>query len=540
MWKLSRRKLFLFMITGVVFATTLVFGSYISVDMGIPYNDISIYGKIAGIAILIAVLCPFVAHFCGRAIENIQRWDENSRLCSKVRECGCCFLFFWLFLFLAWLPGLLAAYPGIVSYDCGMQTLWALVLNVYNNHHPVMHTMLIDVFLTASENLTGEYTLGVLGYSLLQTAVLSGACACLAAHLKKWGVPIIVCLATLSGFAFLPLNAMWAVCMTKDTIFAAMFLVTLCYLAELAMFPDSFFSTLKKTNILAVAGFLMCAFRNTGIYIWIFTGIFFVIFLKGYRIKVLNIFIGLVVLFGIYTGPFFGMLAVEPGDAREALSVPVQQMARTMVEHRDSMTEEERQMLKTYIPGYEGYNPRLADPVKFSFVTEAMQEDVGQFLKLYLSLGRQYPGSYLDAFFAESYGFWYVGNRNGKEIYSQNYFEYDNFTWDYSPVVIERQSKLPKLDAWYREIGLEASYESVPLMGLFFNQGYCFFYLWIGILVLVYKRQYRLLLMAVPLIGLFGTMLLSPIALLRYAYPLMISFPIFCVGVFREGKGRNS
>ncbi|MBU3841238.1 MAG: hypothetical protein IAA25_09745, partial [Candidatus Ruminococcus intestinipullorum] len=51
----------------------------------------------------------------------------------------------------------------------------------------------------------------------------------------------------------------------------------------------------------------------------------------------------------------------------------------------------------------------------------------------------------------------------------------------------------------------------------------------IGIMYCIYKKKYT---MAVPfsiLVGLWLTLMLSPVVLLRYAYPLIVSIPIVFV-----------
>ena len=50
----------------------------------------------------------------------------------------------------------------------------------------------------------------------------------------------------------------------------------------------------------------------------------------------------------------------------------------------------------------------------------------------------------------------------------------------------------------------------------------------------VYRRQWRMLCPALLLMGLWGTLMLGPVVLMRYAYPLLMAQPLLIGTVIAE------
>ena len=66
------------------------------------------------------------------------------------------FLLVWAFHFVSWIPAWLILYPGVLSYDIISQTGSALG-EITINHHPILHTWLIRVFMKSGEALFSSY-----------------------------------------------------------------------------------------------------------------------------------------------------------------------------------------------------------------------------------------------------------------------------------------------------------------------------------------------------------------------------------------------
>lgn len=174
----------------------------------------------------------------------------------------------WAFIFLCWLPVFLAAWPGVFVIDNVFQLKWYLEGTIIA-HHPVLHTYLLGAVLDAGRRIFGTWEAGMCIFSLLQMIFLSAVFAytvkVMAARAGR-----ICRLISVFFYALIPYNPVSAFTATKDTIFAGLFLLVLAGAYQVVCDPEGFFQSWKKILLYVLLVFLMCAFRNTGIYIFLF------------------------------------------------------------------------------------------------------------------------------------------------------------------------------------------------------------------------------------------------------------------------------
>ncbi len=321
------------------------------------------------------------------------------------------FLFVWIFTFVSWIPAYLILYPGVLSYDMISQVSSALG-EISNNHHPILHTWLIRFFMKTGDSLFSGYESGIGLLSLLQMVTLSYALTRLVFLLKKKKIPILIVIFTALLSALWFMNACLSVTMIKDTLHAAFLVLFACHFTEIVTNPSEYSRQKRNLFILPVISFLMCAFRNNGIHIYIFC--FAALFLlRITQIKKAKAYIALiaaillpVVLYKIYTGPVFEALGIAPGQVREALSVPIQQLQRVAVGRADELTGEQTERMGYYIDNLEWmepfpgrmYDPFFADPAKSCFYSDHYNDDPAAFWKFYLQTGVQFSKEYVAAF----------------------------------------------------------------------------------------------------------------------------------------------
>ena len=106
-----------------------------------------------------------VKHASGyRPREKMKRFSGNKM-----------FLVSWAIITLCWMPAYLAYYPAICSYDMPIQ-LGQIVDHAYNDHHPIIHTLLISAFLQIGKRL-GDVNSGIALYALMQMLLLAAVFA---------------------------------------------------------------------------------------------------------------------------------------------------------------------------------------------------------------------------------------------------------------------------------------------------------------------------------------------------------------------------
>lgn len=441
----------------------------------------------------------------------------------------------WGLIFLAWIPGLLGAWPGIFVVDNVFQMKWYLE-GAISAHHPILHTYLLGGSLTFGKKVFGSYEAGLAMLAILQMLFLSLVFTYVLQSLKDdfgegkvgkilWGIAV-------AYFALMPYHSITAVTTTKDTIFAGFFLLLVVKSYEMIKNQKAFFESRKQMITYVLCVFFMCGFRNTGIYIFLFTLPSMFIVCRKYWKNVLALSLSVVVLWGIFTGPVYNILGITRGSSAEMLSVPIQQLSRVMVYAKENLSDQEKEEVAAYIPEYSNYVSAVADPVKDSFNTGLFEENPIEFVKLWIQVGLKNPVTYVEAFLVTNEGFWnpfaYYPNPNTYLPYIP-YHGADlgqvGVSWENQ--VFIKQLPMVKAFSWfYEKMTEDGSYNRIPLLSLFYSAATGFWLIILGIIVCLRKKNYK---MAVPfflLIGLWGTLMLSPVVVFRYGYPLLICLPV--------------
>lgn len=452
-------------------------------------------------------------------------------------------LIVWALIFVAWVPVFLIVYPGVLSYDTISQTESAMT-QIINNHHPVLHTWLIRVFMRMGEKAFGGYEYGIGLFSLLQMILLSYALARLVVLLRKKKVPslLVVTVAVASALWFE--NACLSVTMTKDILHSAFLVLFVCHYVEIVTAPSEYIS--KKLNLvtLPIVSFLMCAFRNNGIHIFIFCfAVLLVLRIKKIRsikkyLVLIPVILLPIVVFKVYSGPVFTAMGIEQGQVREALCIPIQQLQRVAVFRADELTAEQTERMDYYIdnlnwrewaPGRE-YDPFFADPAKSGFYSNRYEEDSIAFWKFYLRTGKQFSKDYVVAFLSNTLGYWYPG------YYDYSHVMYDNYPAEQFIVPLERKSILHSegLEKLYRSMCLSDTWRNAYVVRLFFVPGFLVWILIYSVIISWRDKKFftRELPLFIPLVAQYGIMLLSPMSSFRYSWPLALMLPIVLIAIF--------
>lgn len=426
----------------------------------------------------------------------------------------------WAVIFFTWLIFLIVFYPGLLSPDSLDQVSQGLT-GTFSNWHPVVHTWFIMFFVRIGL-LFHNINFGIFLYSLAQCAILSAIFAYSLSFLADHKVKTIYRFLVLLYYAFFPINALLGITMWKDILFSGITLLLVLLLFEIADHADTFFSSCRNTIILVLTLFLFCIFRNNGFYVFlVFLPFFFWMQHRHWK-KVLVICCSCLIMFSLYKGPLFYVVQVEETPASEALSVPIQQIARTVKEHQDTLTQRQVQEIQEILP-YDNlstlYNPQLSDPVKFKFNNENFLKNKSRYISLWFELFRKYPGTYFSSFFSNNYGDWYPG-----EIYYTNTYRIDDN--ELGIITSSHPKAAMLLEKLFSHI-----LPSIPVISMLFSIGFTVWILTFLFGVCLYRRHKPHLLPFVLLFALWLSILAAPDVEYRYAYGLILSCPI-CVGLF--------
>lgn len=458
--------------------------------------------------------------------------------CSALMDKKRMFWLIWAGIFLLWIPAFLAAYPGVYVIDNVFQIQWYMKGEI-SAHHPILHTYFLGWCIEGGKRLFGSYEAGLAMYSILQMLVLSGIFSYVICAFKK-RIPSLVRIFCVLLYAFLPYHAVSSFTATKDVLYAGLFMLVVLKTYEIVIDMDCFFSSRRKVIEYSGLIFLSCCFRNTGIYIFLCMIPFMFFACRKYWKQILAVTLVVVVLWGVFSGPVYGILGIKKGSSAEMLSVPMQQMSRALLMEGEKLSEDERQAIIRYIPDYERYESKVADPVKDTFQANEFEKSPAEFVKLWIRTGLKCPNSYVQAFFILNMGFWWPGMEFPDPGTYLAYIPYKNADIQQvgdipgETIYIQRESLLPEFEEFYEKHVEEGGFEKVPFYSWLYSPGAFFWFVCFGIVLCIYKKRYK---MAVPFslfVALWLSLMVSPVVVFRYAYPMMVCLPVLIAMMSRE------
>lgn len=437
-----------------------------------------------------------------------------------------------IFLLILYIPLIFITFPGDMSPD-GFDELkqfyhmntWSVSYlnlldeNIYiNNHHSVIHTIIIGIINEIGNRLASP-NIGLFLNVLVQIILTIFVLTYSVKTMKDLKVPIPIRIGVMlfygfSGFILIPSTAIY-----KDVPFS---LFVLLYSTMLMKIVRKEHIQNKEAIIVSIVALIMSLMAKKGIYALILVTMCLLFFKNITRVNKI-IFISPVILFFLLDSLIFPSLGITPGSSREMLSIPLQQISRTVVYHDDELSKEDKQIINgiiEYAKIKEKYNPQNADPIKNElFNKEYSNIEMQNFLKLYISLFFKYPRTYIDAFLNNTSGYFYLERTTGPGGYSTDEFRMSSEKITYSKSQW-RKDITEFVDKVYDLI------QKIPVINLIYVLA---IYVWIPIYSIFYvitKRDIKKLVPLIPAIVMILFLLVSPVnANRRYVFPLIYTTP---------------
>ena len=473
--------------------------------------------KFIGIATIIYIVILFLYE---KVIPTInQKEDKTIRLFNNKKSN---FFILWGIIMLVWLPYFLKYCPAIITPDSLDQIYQTQGINVLSNHHPVFHTFIIAIALNIGK-LIGNYNVGVAIFTVFQMLVLSAIFAFTLYTMSKKNINNGIKIGTFIFFAFYPIFGMYSITIWKDIPFAIVMLLFILQLVDLVYNEKEFLNSKKKQIFLIISMILVIMFRNNGIYVVLLTIPFLLWFYRKSIKKLLPITMIPVIFYLLYTGPVFKILNIKKGSVREALSIPLQQFVRVLKDRGDELTDKQKQSIYNFLPQkniVDLYNPTLSDPVKACFDDEYFSNNKFEFITTWAGLVFGYPVEVVEAFLCNNYGYWYPEASN----------------WVVSRVIMENELGI-KATSMIENKTLDFMDElidnrDIPVISFIFSIGFMFWINLICVMYMIYKKQYKKLLIFIPIFAVWLTTIASPVFCeYRYVFSMVVTLPIIIASV---------
>ena len=233
----------------------------------------------------------------------------------------------------------------------------------------------------------------------------------------------------------------------------------------------------------------------------------------------------------VVQGPIYRLAGVRKSGFAESVGIPLQQIAYSVTQN-GSMTPEQEQFISNLLPLEEikaSYHPNFSDTIKFhpNFNNEYLEAHKGEFFQVWLGMLPSNFVSYIKAYCTQTLGYWHTGTTN----------------WLIDRSVLENDLGIAQRDIIEQVTGIDgqAIYNSYfqcvtgcPGLKYWYNIAFAVWaVLFMGVTLLL-RRQYSKILPLLPLVLLWGTMLIATPTFceFRYMYSFHLSLPVLVVYLF--------
>ena len=442
------------------------------------------------------------------------------------------FIFSLIFILLCWLIYLIAFYPGILSPDPSYQILqyfgidnkysyYSILIDksvILTNHHPVIHTILLGSCIKIGIKLFNSFNTGLFIYTLIQTFILAATLSYTIKFMKEINVNEKYRKLCLFIYALVPVFPLYALSPVKDVIFGCLIIL---YVISLYKFIKNKCSMNVKDIVREIILIiLIMLFRNNGFHVVLLSFPFLFLTSKKNLKKYLLIFLVVISFYFSYNKVILPHFKITNGSVREMLSVPFQQTARYVKEHKNEVTKSEKKAIDKildYDTIDKRYNPKLADPVKNKFNRYYTNNDLKNYFKVWFLELKKHPITYIQATINNTYGYFYPVETNWY-VYIKPKKIVNDFGFDYS------FNNLYILRYVLSAIALVFPY--IPFIGLFVNIGFNTWILLFMLSYLLYKKNYKSIIYILPSLILLLVCFVSPAnTYFRYALPNIFLMP---------------
>lgn len=443
-------------------------------------------------------------------------------------------------LTLLWAPHLIVKLPGAFTSDTRSQITQSLRLSTYTSHHPIFITWVFRICMRIGQRFFSSYNAGMLIYFFMQSVFLILVFSYTLYYLDKKGISKTIRNIIWLIYAFCPLITGYLGVVLKDVLYSACFLLFVVFCVHYLEDEEGKIRWITLIG-LATSGALTILTRNNGkeiVYPTVFVICLVTIWKnrKEYKqcFRAVLAFILPILCAAAVSEGLVQHYQIIPGSIAEALSLPFQQTARTVLEHGDEIPEEEKEVIDIvlqYDSLAERYNPMVSDPVKGMYYSKAGRDALAAYLKVWFRQFFRYPLTYFEATMHQNHQLF--------SILSDNYYFYNLSVVKYEEqILVHEYPILEKIESVF--VSYYKLCYSIPILSLFSKSSfYCITLLILTIFVWCDKR-YKMFLVLLPLWLTIGICILGPVinGNPRYTFPVVYSMP-FVYGYYISEKRKD-
>lgn len=459
----------------------------------------------------------------------------------------------WIITLLSRLIALMFFFPVLFDFDAGFGLRAMLDSSeIVSNHHPYavqwIHYIFYEIGVAIGDP---KYGMGFL--SLCWITISSAIIVYAVTVMEKMDTSRRMLNIVAYTFSIFPFFILLSIYCTKDGFFAYSFLLFQAIVLKICITNAQCLKSLKYLLLYTISIIALCLTRHQGIYIAIIETILLMLVKgSGFKRAAALSMPGIVIVM-LFVNVLLPLSDVSPTNKRETYGMFFQQSARCIIDHPNDIDAEDYQAIDAILPIDSITNRYLynsTDFVKMFYYyrhidsvrihkafTDSMyhnwqkiefpkeSEDLAAYRKAWLRMGVKHPKSYIDANLGVISPYFY------NECYPLIILSHD---WSNSSATCpkyaftQQEKNIDCADAVLRYIPY------VPVIGLF---GGFPLYIWINIFliaIIVWRRDYKGLVIFSPVIVSMAVLVLTPVATGRYLWPIVATLPILFVYVLHN------
>lgn len=431
------------------------------------------------------------------------------------------------FLFCCYLFWVLCVYPGSVANDTKTQIYEFLGFSPYYDKitdiNPFFVTILYGILYQAG-SMVGDSNMGIffgnMSQALLLAFAFSQACVLIGEKMNSK----CMCVFSAVLYCVIPIWGAAVQCLLKDSLHVSIF--TLFFVFYIRILDKEEISNIELVWLIVLM--LLVAFTRKGSFYIVALCIIplFIVFphTKNNLRKSICVFVSVVAVYFLVESVILPYCNVEKSSSVENLSLPLQQISLVYLQHGDSLTFEERELIQEIMECEkieDAFNHNLTDLIKKLYRRNDGNQ-INNFLCLYIRLGCRYPKTYFNALIGNNWKYFYPlspGTGGYRHYIPENTLGWETvLTWDYC---------IRYYKFWSNHFPLN----------LFIGPGLYIWTVFLSSAAAFASRNKKKIGIAVPIFCFAIGLLLTPVnGEVRYAYPIMAVAPLVLVVCLADDK----
>lgn len=499
--------------------------------------------------------------------KNINEKDikKNSNKIKFLEANRKSFILIAIILFIVWIPTLLARYPGICGYDNKYQYT-QVHLDKYKNDHPLLHTLLYGGIIEIGYRIFGTFNSGIALVTVVKMIFASIICSYLLYYLAKKNAPITFRKILFCFFIFYQPIAQHTMIGHKDITFSILILLITIHLIEIVSNAKKYFEKNSNIVVFAILILLSLFYRHNALYAYVLILpillLFLLLFRKNQNIKrkdgvvekielikkdqIAKIIFAFILPMFVYTITIRSLItytSIAKGDNIEKYSILAQIIARNVKYNEDKLTEDDKEKIGRFFYDLkiskeekiekmkEDYKPSIADPIKNSLLEREVTKNEKEFVKFGISMLKRFKMDSIQAIFSQTYLYYYPKYQLYPPIFKTTI---DETNPNFKMINMYPDAKIDKSEKIINYTN-NMYYGFIPVFSLFVNIAYVLYFVFASFMYAIYKKRYIYMVAFLPLIGIYISVLFSPIGgETRYILPLFTTSTVlipFAIGV---------